>query len=748
MGTRWAQKVHRTRKTDAMTGAALIGGAACLLLIVALRSWPATPDGLFHLYRIDALAAAFASGTLYPRWFPDFAFGYGYPVLNFYAPGFYVPAAVLAWAGVDVAWAARVGLAGAYALSGAAAYLAARVWVRALPALFATVVYLVFPYRLYDLFVRGALPEFAAFVWLPLLAWAVGEAWQAEAAERASGHSIRHTAHPALLAALAVAGLILTHNLTALMVAILAPLLVISLIVLGKPRLAVWMIGVGLLGALLSAPYALPALAEARWVRLLAAEASRGYAAHFADWRGLWDWSAFYHYPAADQPSVPLPGWAALILAAGLGMAFTPWGRGRRLFLLGSVVVALGLIWLLTPGSAALWEVGAPVLRTLQFPWRWQAILAALVAAVAAVTAEMMLDAAATRRAQAVTTALIIGMSAYLVVASVARLPQAETARQDVDITTGAMWAFDAEHGQVGATWTGEFTPVWVQEQRWAIGRDPSTPESSLDTTPLPEGVVIQPVTQGYTSAAYSVTATAPFTLTLDRFYYPAWRVAVDGRPVATAATGSLGLLAAAIPAGADRVTVEWAATPAVWGGRLLFALGWLAGAALLWVGASRRRGLLLGVWGVVGIVAGLAASDVLAAQTQLQAVDADFGPVHLMAASTPGARPGEVAPVQLAWTIEEASVPLVAFVHVVDGAGEIVAQYDGPLGGDYMPASRWRPGMALQTAMPVALPATLTPGQYALKVGVYRPGAAQTPLLPAGRADPRVDAGALEVRP
>ena len=46
----------------------------------------ASDDGLFHVYRMAALAEAWQQGVLWPRIFPDFGFGYGQAVLNFYAP--------------------------------------------------------------------------------------------------------------------------------------------------------------------------------------------------------------------------------------------------------------------------------------------------------------------------------------------------------------------------------------------------------------------------------------------------------------------------------------------------------------------------------------------------------------------------------------------------------------------------------------------------------------------------------------
>ena len=46
------------------------------------------------------------------------------------------------------------------------------------------------------------------------------------------------------------------------------------------------------------------------------------------------------------------------------------------------------------------------------------------------------------------------------------------------------MWREDAEAGQVGATWTGEFLPLTVHEQRWALGR--SRPDAADGPAPDP----------------------------------------------------------------------------------------------------------------------------------------------------------------------------------------------------------------------------------------------------------------------
>ena len=90
----------------------------------------------------------------------------------------------------------------------------------------------------------------------------------------------------------------------------------------------------------------------------------------------------------------------------------------------------------------------------------------------------------------------------------------------------------------------------------------------------------------------------------------------------------------------------------------------------------------------------------------------------------------------------------MVAFVHVVDEAGAVVAQNDGLLGGEYTPVERWLPGLVMARTHAVALPTNLPPGRYGLKAGVYRPGQAEAPLVAEGAGEARVDIGTLEVQP
>jgi Protein O-mannosyl-transferase TMEM260-like len=83
--------------------------------------------------------------------------------------------------------------------------------------------------------------------------------------------------------------------------------------------------------------------------------------------------------------------------------------------------------------------------------------------------------------------------------------------------------------------------------------------------------------------------------------------------------------------------------------------------------------------------------------------------------------RPGEPMQVSLIWA---ALRPLEAeyhtFVHLLDPAGQAVAQSDRQPGGVYYPTTLWRPGERLRDDHRLTVPAGTPPGVYRLLAGMY----------------------------
>jgi len=133
------------------------------------------------------------------------------------------------------------------------------------------------------------------------------------------------------------------------------------------------------------------------------------------------------------------------------------------------------------------------------------------------------------------------------------------------------------------------------------------------------------------------------------------------------------------------------------------------------------------------------------------QTADATFGgQIRLLGYDLPAsARPGATVPLGLYWqTAESPAADYQVFIHLLDAAGQPVAQFDGPPRGGAYPTSVWDAGESVPDTHPLALPATLAPGAYSLRIGLYRLDGGER--LPATGAD-AVDGGVvrlpLEVR-
>ncbi len=92
-------------------------------------------------------------------------------------------------------------------------------------------------------------------------------------------------------------------------------------------------------------------------------------------------------------------------------------------------------------------------------------------------------------------------------------------------------------------------------------------------------------------------------------------------------------------------------------------------------------------------------------------------------AATQPTVQPGSPLPVALAWrTARPIAADYHVFVHLLNAAGERVAQSDGQPAVWTRPTSGWRVGETVEDRHGLSLPADLPPGSYSLVVGLYTP--------------------------
>lgn len=98
--------------------------------------------------------------------------------------------------------------------------------------------------------------------------------------------------------------------------------------------------------------------------------------------------------------------------------------------------------------------------------------------------------------------------------------------------------------------------------------------------------------------------------------------------------------------------------------------------------------------------------------------------------------RTGSSLDVDLRWLPRGTpSQDYAVFIHVLDHAGKLVAQADGPPDSGQWPSHYWLPGVPVPDSHHLDLPTDLPPGDYQLDAGLYRPDTVER--LAASRPGP-----------
>jgi hypothetical protein len=103
---------------------------------------------------------------------------------------------------------------------------------------------------------------------------------------------------------------------------------------------------------------------------------------------------------------------------------------------------------------------------------------------------------------------------------------------------------------------------------------------------------------------------------------------------------------------------------------------------------------------------------------------------------AVPALKAGDTLNLRTFWQIEQPfTTDYFIFVHVLNAAGQTVAQRDTPPWQGRFPTSSWRPGSLIVDLNDLALPADLPPGEYTLVAGMFDPATgAHPPTLVDGK--------------
>jgi len=588
---------------------------------IGRASLPQETDAELHIFRLQELSYLVRGGEFYPRWAPNFYHGYGYPIFNYYAPLTYYLGLVVELmpglgpvAGVKAVFVLGL-LAAALGMYGfvrdnwgrSAGYVAAAAYVYA-------------PYvQFIDPHARGVLAESFSLGAFPLALWALDR--------------LRRRPAPWtwIAAILAVAAVILSHNLMALLFFGLLLAWAVWQVASCKLQVASNKLQVAsnklqvasnklqvasnklqvtgndqqlvtsnlllvalFLGLGLATFFWLPVILERDAINLTSVIGQGGnydFHTHFLSWRellassGRLDWGA-------SQPAFRFNLGVAQWLLGGLGVVLllarrVPATAHATFFALALPV----LLFLMLPSSTILWE-SIPFLPFFQFPWRLLGAANAVLAILAGAGASALEQGSRGAGEQGsggesvhpFTRAWI--MAALVSLPIILGLPLSQPAPWPDfgPVNMLRMTEIEWKGRWLGTTSTADFVPATVDivpERKGNVvqGFYEGRPLDRVNRVTLPEGAVVEAEMVRPLLTRYHVNTPEDTLLRLFQFDFPGWVVRVDGQVVETELARPEGFIVIPVPAGRHVVEVEFGSTPA----RTLAAvISWLALAGAL----------------------------------------------------------------------------------------------------------------------------------------------------------------------
>lgn len=537
-------------------------------------------DARHTVYFLLEFDQGIQDGILYPRWQPDFAFGYGYPFFNIYGPLSTYAGELFHLLGLGFTDAVKAVFALSVVASGLAMYGFVKQVLGRRAGLVAAVAYMVIPYRLVDLYVRAGLAESVAYAFVPLVLWGV---WAAIYRPRLAN---------LLGLALAYAALLVTHPLTALLLTLVLAFYVAILALARVNHTQPWremsresllpllghLANVALpvafalvLGLGLSAISLLPAMTESRFVRL-----DQWYGGRYA-WGG--DFVEFFQLFSPRWgfgASVPGPdddvSFQLGVVPVVLGLlALVPlFHKGARARLGHRTVTLVAffagltavVVFLMLGVSAPLWQV-LPLVRLAQFPWRLLVLTVVSMAFLCGAAAQ-----GASKKDSPLPGPTTLVLLALLVLGSLPYM-RVEMSEQEVSLA-GLMRFQQSADEMTGSTAWVTHIPTWSSLADFHTAGKPVTSRVNYDYLYRQPGRVKARTLELRTDRELvEYSAQRPVLITFNTFYYPGWHAylldpetnaVLDELSIAT--RGELGLMTVQVPAGVGWVLLRFEDTP------------------------------------------------------------------------------------------------------------------------------------------------------------------------------------------
>lgn len=449
---------------------------------------PITHDGQDHVARIANFHKNLEEGNMIPRWAANLNWGYGHPVMMFLYPLPSYIASLFHYIGFSLVDSFKLTLASAYVLSGLAFYLWAKTFLPKYAAFFGAALYVIAPYRFVDLYVRGAIGEHTAFLFIPLVLY-----FMKAISEKIS---IWHIVGGAF----SLAGLILSHNAISLM---FLPIFFFYFLYLFRANNKIkYLTHLGLvfvLGLGLSSFFWLPAFIEGKYT-LRDIVTAKEYASRFVPFKDFIYGSWSYGGTVELTKQLGILHWV-VVLGSLVTVAILQKTK-YKVLVAGSAILLFLTLFLMNSGSLFLWD-NFSVLQKFQFPWRFLSVTVFLSAVLGGIFLSNLKKYTTQLTILAIIVLLILNKDFWKA--------------QDYRV-------YDEESFKTvykGTTDTGESSPIW------SVRFMEKSPEAHLEF--ISGRGEIKEVKRTSAYHEYDIDITEESRLRENTLYFPGWRVLLDG---------------------------------------------------------------------------------------------------------------------------------------------------------------------------------------------------------------------------
>ncbi len=503
------------------------------------NSFICADDMGFHALRVAQTISLWERGIFFSRWSPDMAYGFGYPLFNYYAPLPAYIASAIGVAGAGAQLGLRQTFAGLFFIAGFGMYGWLKTHFSRSGAIVGAAAYMYAPYFGYNIYFRGNLGESVGLALAPYALWGIAQ-WGRKGESKWL-----------LLGTLSYAGILLSHNIFAL---IFSPLLI------AYAGFEVWQIdrsGIGrrfgrlawavVLSIGLAAIFWLPALMELDYI-----QAQTTYGEHFQYYNHFISIREIFAPPAINYSNLVNPSPARTVGLAGILIGLPaffckPATRDQKRHIWFFAAAAFFYLFLTTAYSSSIWR-HLPLMSFIQFPWRLFGVAALCLAVVIAGSAELIYRSNLGRGRPFLCWGI---MGLLMAVSKQWFSPRYCQALNDLSVTSIA--PFELETGMIGGTSTNEYLPV-------AVAQLPPSPADAPFSAPDFAG--ISQVKALPLSFSAKIQSSESFTFTRNVFDFPGWQAQIDGELVPIQPTKPYGLIEVQMPAGEHTLAIDWGSTP------------------------------------------------------------------------------------------------------------------------------------------------------------------------------------------